>query len=582
MAFPPRFLEELRERITLSQLIGRKVKLTKRGREYMGLCPFHHEKTPSFTINDDKGFYHCFGCGAHGDIVRYLTDAEKMPFLEAVEYLAHMAGLSMPKLSTEDSQKQQSLKNELALMEEACLYFQEHLFGEKGAVARQYLQKRGITAQVAKQFRLGYAPRGSGLLTRLTEKGFSIKTAVSLGLIAENTERKTRHDYFYDRVMFPILNRRKQVIAFGGRLLEKGEPKYLNSPETTLFHKGEQLYALPQAIDSIRKQNRAVVVEGYMDVIALHSAGFTNAVAPLGTAFTENQLRLLWQSCDEPIICFDGDGAGRKASLRAMNRAIPILTAGKSLQFAFLPDGFDPDDMIRKKSPQAFQDALTGAKTLAWTLWNSLIENRSLDTPERRAKLEKDATELFEKIQNEKVRNYYLKDLKNQLWKLERQKKNQKGIASFSNAQSISKPTAGLAEGRMLLAYLICYPQVAQNIIENLADIQIQEKQTQTLLTQIIDLLIQNPDISSEEIKNILAEQNESFLPPEIEMLQKSGRTEPEVIRELDKWIQTMRLQSLNNEKVEKLKEFAQNPTSELWEEITLLKQEIEKLASVE
>ena len=184
MAFPPRFLEELRERITLSQLIGRKVKLTKRGREYMGLCPFHHEKTPSFTINDDKGFYHCFGCGAHGDIVRYLTDAEKMPFLEAVEYLAHMAGLSMPKLSTEDSQKQQSLKNELALMEEACLYFQEHLFGEKGAVARQYLQKRGITAQVAKQFRLGYAPRGSGLLTRLTEKGFSIKTAVSLGLIA--------------------------------------------------------------------------------------------------------------------------------------------------------------------------------------------------------------------------------------------------------------------------------------------------------------------------------------------------------------------------------------------------------------
>ena len=191
-------------------------------------------------------------------------------------------------------------------------------------------------------------------------------------------------------------------------------------------------------------------------------------------------------------------------------------------------------------------------------------------------------TRYTEKIQNEKVRNYYLKDLKNQLWKLERQKKNQKGIASFSNAQSISKPTAGLAEGRMLLAYLICYPQVAQNIIENLADIQIQEKQTQALLTQIIDLLIQNPDISSEEIKNILAEQNESFLPPEIEMLQKSGRTEPEVIRELDKWIQTMRLQSLNNEKVEKLKEFAQNPTSELWEEITLLKQEIEKLASVE
>lgn len=582
MAFSPRFLEELRERILLSQLIGRKVKLTKRGREYMGLCPFHHEKTPSFTINDDKGFYHCFGCGAHGDIVRYLTDAEKMPFLEAVEYLANMAGLSMPKLTPEDSQKQQSLKNEYALMEEACSYFQEQLFGEKGTIARQYFQKRGITVEVAKQFRLGYAPRGSGLLARLTEKGFSHKTALSLGLIAENSERKSRHDYFYDRVMFPILNRRKQVIAFGGRLLEKGEPKYLNSPENNLFHKGEQLYALPQAIESIRKQNKAIVVEGYMDVIALHSAGFTNAVAPLGTAFTENQLRLLWQSCDEPIICFDGDTAGRKAALRAMNRAIPILTPGKSLQFVFLPDTLDPDDMIRKKSPQAFKNTLESSRSLSWTLWNSLIENRSLDTPERRAKLEKDATEVIEKIQHEKVRNYYLKELKNRLWKLERQNKKHSVFPSFSNAQSISKPTAGLSEGRMLLAYLICYPQVAQNILENLADIQIQEKQTQALLMQIIDLLIQNPEISSSEIQNILTEQNESFLPPEIEMLQKSGRTETDVAHELNKWMQTMRLQSLNHEKQEKLQEFSKNPTTELWEEISLLKQEIEKLASIE
>ena len=300
------------------------------------------------------------------------------------------------------------------------------------------------------------------------------------------------------------------------------------------------------------------------------------------TAFTENQLRLLWQSCDEPIICFDGDTAGRKAALRAMNRAIPILTPGKSLQFVFLPDTFDPDDMIRKKSPQAFKNTLESAKSLSWTLWNSLIENRSLDTPERRAKLEKDATEVIEKIQHEKVRNYYLKELKNRLWKLERQNKKHSAFPSFSNAQSISKPTAGLSEGRMLLAYLICYPQVAQNILENLADIQIQEKQTQALLTQIIDLLIQNPEISSSEIQNILTEQNESFLPPEIEMLQKSGRTETDVSYELNKWMQTMRLQSLNHEKQEKLQEFSKNPTTELWEEISLLKQEIEKLASIE
>lgn len=582
MSFPPQFLDELRERILLSQLIGKKVKLTKRGREYTGLCPFHHEKTPSFTINDDKGFYHCFGCGAHGDIVRYLTDCEKMPFLEAVEYLAHMAGLSMPQSSPEAVQRQTAHKNELAIMEEACLYFQQQLFSERGEKARTYFKNRGITAQIAKQFRLGYAPRGSGLTARLKEKGLSLKTAASLGLIVENMEKKSRHDYFYDRVMFPILNRRKQVIAFGGRLLEKGEPKYLNSPETALFHKGEQLYALANAIETIRKKNQAILVEGYMDVIALHSAGFTNAVAPLGTAFTENQLQLLWQSCDEPLICFDGDAAGRKAAIRAMNRAIPILTPGKSLQFVFLPDSFDPDDMIRKKSPQAFQDALSGAKTLSWTLWNSLIENRTLDTPERRAKLEKDATTIIETIKHEKVRNYYLKDLKSKLWQLEHQTKNKKSTLSFKGAQAISKPLAGRQEGRMLLAYLICYPHIAQNMLETMTDIQLNEAQTQEQLSQIIELLIENPDYSSEQIKDIIFIQKEIPLPTEVEMLQKSNRSDLEVEKELNKWLQTLRLQSLIAEKDEKLKAFAQNSTMELWQEINSLKKEIEKLSTSE
>lgn len=579
MPFPPRFLDELRERITLSQLIGKKVKLTKRGREYIGLCPFHHEKTPSFTINDDKGFYHCFGCGAHGDIIRYLTDSERMPFMEAVEYLAHMAGLPMPKIKEESPERRQEYQTELQIMEEACVFFQKCLFSERGRRARAYFQNRGITPDIAKQFRLGYAPSGSALLAYFTEKGLSVQKAISLGLIVDKTDSHTRHDYFYDRIMFPILNRRRRVIAFGGRLLEKGEPKYLNSPETALFHKGEQLYALPNAVDTMRKKNQAILVEGYMDVIALHSAGFTNAVAPLGTALTENQIRLLWQGCDEPIICFDGDMAGRKASIRAMNRAIPILTPGKSLQFVFLPEPFDPDDMIRKKSPQAFQEALNNAKTLAYTLWNTLTDGRSLDTPERRAKLEKDATDIIAKIQNEQVRAYYMKDLKKKLWQLEHRKDARRSSLSFGEAQGISRPNADLLAGRMLLAYLICFPKVVQNVLEDLANLELGEASLQHILQEATDCLINNPDMTSEELINAVLPEGSKTI-PEIEMLQKSNRTEEDVRIELSKWIQALQLKALQAEHEAKLHEFSQNPTAELWENIAKIKKEIENLST--
>ncbi len=578
MAFPQQFLEELRNRIPLSKLIGKQVKLTRRGREYMGLCPFHHEKTPSFTINDDKGFYHCFGCGAHGDIVRYMTEHEKMPFMEAVEYLTRMAGLEMPKMENESPEKRQVYKTEIDVMEEACQYFQHQLFSGKGEKARTYFKNRGITAEVAKQFRLGYAPSGSGLLAYFKEKGLPINVGIRLGLIVDRSDNRSRHDYFYDRIMFPILNRRRQVIAFGGRLLEKGEPKYLNSPETNLFHKGEQLYALANAIDTIRKKNQAIVVEGYMDVIALHSAGFTNAVAPLGTAFTENQIKLLWQACDEPLICFDGDMAGRKASLRAMNRAIPILTPGKSLQFVFLPEPFDPDDMIRKKSPEAFQDALNGSKTLSYTLWNSLIDGRSLDTPERRAKLEKDANELIDKIQNQQVRNYYQKDLKKRLWQLEHRRNTAKSEQSFREAQTIFRPKVDVFEGKMILAYLICYPHIAQNLIEDIVDLRLGDQFMQEMLNQTVETLIANPEVTTTELKEKLFNDNNKIF-PEIEMLQKSNRNDMDVQIELNKWIQTLRLKAMTTEKDMKLQEFSINPTAELWQNICELKKEIEKLS---
>ncbi len=580
MRFTNRFLDEIRDRVPVSDIVGRKVKLTRRGHECTGLCPFHNEKTPSFHVSDEKRFYHCFGCGAHGDVIRFLTDAEKMPFPEAVEYLARLAGLPLPKSNPDEIHRDNARREQTDMMEEACRFYQQQLFGPAGANARAYFQRRGISADIARQFRLGYAPFGSALLAHFSEQGRNIKQAVQLGLIAENSARQSRHDYFYDRVMFPILDRRKRVIGFGGRIMGKGEPKYLNSPETDLFHKGEQLYALPNAIDTMRKTNQAILVEGYMDVIALHSAGFTNAVAPLGTALTENQIKLLWQACDEPIICFDGDGAGRRASIRALKRALPILTAGKSLQFVFLPDPFDPDDMIRKKSPEAFRAAINSAKPLSYALWNMLLEDRSLDTPERRAKLEADALDTVAQIQDERTRNYYTRDIKNRLWKLG--KSGGKKNMAFTDAHRIVQPTQGLSDAKMLLAYLICYPTESQSYLEDISLMKLPENALQGLLELILQQLIDAPETDSNTLQSIITSEALAPVIGEIEMLRKSNRTDEDVRLELKRRIQTIHLKDLEQEKQEKIKSYAENPTPETWEQITQLKIEIEKLTESE
>lgn len=580
MSLSPAFLDEIKERVSVSSIIGRKIKLTKKGREFLGLCPFHHEKTPSFTINDEKGFYHCFGCGAHGNVINFLTDCEKMPFMEAVEHLANLAGLNMPDEKKQHPAQEMKFKSLLDIMEKACLFFQKELFSQNGAQAREYLKNRGITGDVAKQFRLGYAPAGSKLVELFKSLNISFPQAQELGLIAKNQNREGFHDYFYDRVMFPILDKRKRVIGFGGRLMRKGEPKYLNSPDTALFHKGEQLYALPNALETIRKSNSAIIVEGYMDVIALHSAGFTNAVAPLGTAFTENQLQLLWKECDEPVICFDGDKAGRKASSRALLRALPLLTAGKSLQFVFLPDPFDPDDMIRKKSPQAFKQAVENSKSLFYALWNMLLENRSVDTPERKAKLEKEALELVQKIQDDRIQVYYTKEIKKQLWLLSKEKKTQN--LSFNDAQSIIKPQKNTIEGRMLLSYLFCYPQYAQNFIEDIASINLHENMLQTLKEQLLEKLFENPDITSQELEAYILNDVDNLKLPEIEMLKKADKSAEEVYADIQHWLHIYQLRSLEEECQNKVIQYNETGDESLWQEIQQIKQELFTLKNQE
>ena len=581
MSFPPSFLDEIRDKVSLSALIGRKVKLTRRGHEYIGLCPFHREKTPSFTINDEKGFYHCFGCGAHGDVISYLVDAEKMPFLEAIEHLANMAGLKMPE-STPDQKKLEAERTNLtAIMEEACRFFQDQLFSIAGTKAKNYLIKRGISGQVAKQFRLGYAPSGSALTQHLEAKGFDLRVCQRLGLVAQNRDNGRFHDYFYDRVMFPILDRRKRVIAFGGRMMEKGEPKYLNSPETALFHKGEQLYALPHAIESIRKKNEAILVEGYMDVIALHSAGFTGAVAPLGTALTENQIRILWQSCDEPLICFDGDGAGRKAALRALYRALPILAPGKSLRFVSLPDPYDPDDMIRKKSPEAFRQVLSEAQNLADVLWQDLRGTYSVDTPEKQALFEQKVRETVSKIQNADVRSYYQNDFKKRLWKLFHQgdRKNPKRIVK---TQPIHAPVIGSQDIKMLMAYLISYPEVAETFTDAILTLPIADRDLKKLLEKISTILLTDTDLSADGLKQKLDPTGLTLLSQELEMIRKSGRTMAEVTDILTHMIRESKRQILCQEIEQKTNAYLQNPDPELWENIKTLKKEIEKLCDSE
>lgn len=582
MALPPRFMDELRDRLALSDIIRGKVKLTQKGKEFTGLCPFHNEKTPSFTVNDEKGFYHCFGCGAHGDIIKFIMDSEKMPFMEAIEYLAGKAGLSMPKPSAAQVERDQKQVKLTEIMEVACQFYQDHLFGLGGTAAREYLMSRGISGHVAKAFRLGYAPCGSALTAHMQSNGYNLDDCVALGLILRNKERATTHDYFYDRIMFPILDRRKRVIGFSGRIMGKGEPKYLNSPETELFHKGETLYALPNAIDTMRKKNEAILVEGQMDVIALHSAGFTDAVAPMGTALTEHQLNLLWRYCDEPVICFDGDMAGRRASVRAINRALPNLTPGKSLRFVWLPEGFDADDMIRKKSPDAFQKTLSNSKPMTFALWNMLLEGRSTDTPERMAKLKKDALETVVQIKDGTVRSFYMKDIKNKIWKLQNEKGKSKKTLPFQSSAPILPPDPGIMQAKMLLAYLVTYPHISQKILEDISVLNFAQKSLDDALQELTSIILDLPEITPEEMQTKISDDVRILLSSELEMLKKSNRSEKQVMNELLEWIQGARIKAIKRDIAALTKEYLEQPEPQTWTKITELKKEIEYLSESE
>ncbi|MGE0063980.1 MAG: DNA primase [Xanthobacteraceae bacterium] len=412
MRFPPQFLDELRARLPVSEVVGKRVKLTRAGREWKGLSPFNKEKTPSFFVNDQKQAWFDFSSGKNGSIFDFVMQTEGTTFPEAVERLAQMAGMPLPKVSREDEARDAHRKTLHDVMELAAKFFETTLASRAGAKARGYLADRGLDSATQLKFRLGYAPADRhALKEHLGKQGIPVPDMVEAGLLVSGEDIPVPYDRFRDRVIFPITDIRGRVIAFGGRALEKDVPaKYLNSPETPLFHKGGTLFNIAAARQASHDGAPVVVVEGYVDVIAMVAAGFSAAVAPLGTALTEDQLGLLWKMADEPVLCFDGDKAGLRAAFRAAELALPRLKPGKSLSFALLPEGQDPDDLLRSAGRAAVEEVVKAAQPLAQMLWVRETEGQDFTTPERRAALEARIGEMMNQIADESVRKYYRQD----------------------------------------------------------------------------------------------------------------------------------------------------------------------------
>ncbi|MHB2206811.1 DNA primase [Methylobacterium sp. CM6257] len=417
MRYPPHILDEIRARLPASSVVGRRVQLKKAGREWRGLSPFNAEKTPSFYVNDQKQFYHCFSSSKHGDIFTFLMETEGLSFPEAVERLAGEAGVSLPAPTEDHRASETKRAGAIEVMEMAASWFEERLQSAQGSEARAYLERRALGREVQQRFRLGYAPgERYALRDHLAGRGVDKALMIELGLLAAGEGVSVPYDYFRDRVMFPITDTRGRVVAFGGRALAKDvRAKYLNSPETPLFHKGRTLYNLHDARKAAHERGSIIAVEGYVDVIAMALAGHPETVAPLGTALTEEQLGLLWRHADEPILCFDGDKAGQRAAFRALDLALPLLEPGRSLRIALLPGGQDPDDLLRSGGPSAIDQVLSAALPLSELLWRRAVETGSADTPERRAGLAQTLRNTVATIRDETVRRYYRDEIEERL-----------------------------------------------------------------------------------------------------------------------------------------------------------------------
>lgn len=538
-------MDELRARVPLSDIVGKRVKLTRAGREFKGCCPFHKEKSPSFTVNDIKGFYHCFGCGAHGDSIGFLMSHENMTFMDAVEQLASLAGMQVPKPTPEEEQRFKRQASLYDLVEIAAKFYEAQLYKTENKKILRYLQERGLSSETIKGFHLGYASGDdSALKQEILKAGFKIQDMIDVGLfkISERNQSDI-YPFFRDRVIFPVFDFHGRVVAFGGRVLPeayggpvgKSAPKYINSPETDIFHKGRMLYGLSRARKAIGDNEPVIVVEGYMDVIALSQAGFKAPVAPLGTALTEQQIETLWKVMPpenrRPILCFDGDAAGQRAASRALERVLPILKPDHSLGFAFLPKEHDPDSLIKTEGVAAMDRILKGAASLFDVLWLETASSRNLSEPEARAGMKSALERRVRQIADMTVQQFFMHEIgrrvnetflskpalkKDGLYVGRARgfvgKKQPPGLHTpyrpeVSRVAQV-RPVGALERerGRILLALMILYPELYEDFGESLGRMRMKDTEYDFLRKALMELLGRENNLDYQAVKQHLSQ----------------------------------------------------------------------------
>ena len=542
MRYGEGLLEEILRRTDLVQLVGRRIKLDRKGRVFWGLCPFHKEKSPSFKVENERRTYHCFGCGAGGDAFKWLTETEGLSFPEAVQKLAGEAGIALPAWSAEDEARETRKKSLYEIIELAAQFFEDQLHRSRaGDEARTYLRGRGLESAACKRYRLGYAPSGNtALRDHLIAKGIALPDQVEAGLVRAADDTRPARDFFFDRVMFPIADPRGRIVAFGGRgLSPDAKPKYINTGETPLFSKGHLLYNFKTAREAALKGEPLIVAEGYMDVIALAEAGFAGAVAPLGTALTEDQLALLWKVAPEPILCFDGDEAGQRAARRASLLALPHLEPGQSLRFVFLPNGEDPDSFLKGQGAEPMRALLGKAQGLADTLWAGETEGQDLSTPERRAGLEAALERLVKTIRDPKIADYYRRDFADRVFKAFKQRqpypgkpraearrrefRPKTGRSNFGHAAPLAQDVSAAVKRSLhvvnalsaakslneqrLLALLICSPHLIDRYSEALAWLALDDPQLDRIRRELLNLAASGKKLDKAAVENHLVRQ---------------------------------------------------------------------------
>ncbi len=550
MAIPSYFVEQVKARMRVSEVISKRLRVERKGREFISICPFHNDSKPSLTINDEKGFYHCFACGAHGSAFDFLMNYEGLSFVEAVEKLASQLGMQVPKENPQEAQKNAIKKDLNQVMELVCRYYEQHLHLPQGKAALTQLCERGLSTDTIKKFRLGFAPDISGhFIGAMKKQGVKEQQLIDTGMLIE-PEDSLRKPYprFRGRIMFPIFDLYGKPIAFGGRIMQGEGPKYLNSPETLLFHKGHILFAYHHAAVKARQKKQMIVGEGYMDVIAMHQAGFDTAVAALGTALTESQLALLWRHTGEPILCFDGDAAGQKAAWRACMRALPLLKPSVGLKFITLPEGEDPDSLIQKKAADEFALLLARAVPISEKIWQYIIDGRKLTTPEEAAEVDGEIDKICVEIKDQTIKAHMVNFLRYRLWKrlgmqppeqLKIQNANhlakkhkffpndsrfQKNLAPVSSFEAKKQRVNKVQTcEQILLLTLIAHPKLYDHVEERLIASHFSDKRLDALRQEVMKILSHETNLEFVELADYLKKRGYADLLNQLALLFKDG-----------------------------------------------------------